>query len=86
MFEPKNRLQAVGIFLAGCAVIAWTITDIERVSRQNKPLTPEQLKQLKDLGTEHRQQAASNDTYLFYFNYFYKDILHGISAYFKLTF
>ena len=61
MFDPKTPFQAAAIFLTGVAVIAWTTRDIDRVTRQNRPMTPEQMEQLKQFGRDARQKAAGID-------------------------
>jgi endonuclease III len=50
MFNPKTPLHAGLIFLGGVGFIGWTITDIQRVSKQNDlPPTKDQEKQLAEL-------------------------------------
>ena len=58
MFNPKTPLQAAAIFLTGIAVIGWTTWDISRVQRQNQPMTPEQIEQMKEYIESSKRQAA----------------------------
>ena len=59
VWNPKSPPAAAAIFLTGCAVIVYTVNDIQRTLKSNEqPMTPDQLQALKHMVDHHSRKSA----------------------------